>query len=132
MRHLFTVRFLAIVLTSLLFQASHAVADDTSGNGQGQTLVFPASDMTRLADRGIEIPLAGKFTVKVWAPSNQAWSLASEGAKLTLTAKLEGDDVKPRWQTVGLAELPKDERIQLAQLLCTVLAPFDSANQPST
>ena len=31
-----------------------------------------------------------------------------------------------------LAELPKAERIQLAQMLCTVLAPFDSANQPST
>ena len=31
-----------------------------------------------------------------------------------------------------LAELPKEERFQLAQLLCTVLAPFDSANQPST
>ncbi len=31
-----------------------------------------------------------------------------------------------------LAELNKSERIQLAQILCTVLAPFDSANQPST
>lgn len=31
-----------------------------------------------------------------------------------------------------LAELSKGERLQLAQMLGTVLAPFDSANQPST
>lgn len=31
-----------------------------------------------------------------------------------------------------LGQLSKSERLQLAQMLCTVLMPFDSANQPST
>jgi DNA-binding MarR family transcriptional regulator len=31
-----------------------------------------------------------------------------------------------------LTKLTKDERHQLAQMLCTVLTPFDSADQPST
>lgn len=31
-----------------------------------------------------------------------------------------------------LGDLSKSERLQLAQMLCTVLMPFDSADQPST
>ncbi|HUW77935.1 MAG TPA: MarR family transcriptional regulator [Candidatus Nanopelagicaceae bacterium] len=31
-----------------------------------------------------------------------------------------------------LSNLLKEERIQLAEMLCTVLTPFDSADQPST
>lgn len=70
-------------------------------------MVFPASDIARLSDHPADIPVADKYTAKVWAPGNQVWSLAVDGAKLTFSSKVDGDDGKPRWQTVGVGELPK-------------------------
>lgn len=106
MRHL-AVCLLAIVLTPLLFDAADARADDPPGKSRTHALIFPASDIPRLADHPVDIRVADKYTVKVWAPANQAWSLAIDGTKLTLSSKREGDDAKPRWQTVGVGELPK-------------------------
>ena len=66
-------------------------------------LFYSASDFPRLAE-GVELPRAASYTLKVWAPAAQVWSLATEGATLTLRAGVAGDGT-PRWQTVGKSEL---------------------------
>src|SRR4051794_31456191 len=58
-----------------------------------------ASDWPRLA-RGIRLPHGGRYTVRVWAPARQDWSLAADGQTLTLVAETKGDDDTPRWQVV--------------------------------
>jgi hypothetical protein len=66
--------------------------------------VYTPSELPRL-DKGVELPLAGTYTLKVWAPARQVWSVAAEGSTLTLKVQSEGNDLRPRWQTVGNAEL---------------------------
>jgi X-Pro dipeptidyl-peptidase (S15 family) len=67
-------------------------------------LFYSASDFPRLAE-GVELPRAATYTLKVWAPAAQVWSLATEGSTLTLRAAHEGNSDTPRWQTVGKSEL---------------------------
>ncbi len=66
--------------------------------------IFTASELPRLKDQGVRLP-KGRYTVKVWCPARQEWSLAADGSTLTLQSSVEGSDPKPRWQTVGSAEL---------------------------
>src|SRR4051812_21382972 len=107
MRHL-APRLLALTLTPLLLEVTNARADDPPGKLQAHALIFPASDIPRLAEHPAHIPTAGKYTVKVWAPARQTWSLSIDGSKLTLRSKVEGDDARPRWQTIGVGEIPKE------------------------
>ena len=75
--------------------------------------LFSVSELPRLASEGFELPRAGKYTLKVWAPARQNWALNADGKTLTLTPKVEGDDSTPRWQTVGAAELPEGENVKI-------------------
>ncbi|WP_422930419.1 alpha/beta hydrolase [Singulisphaera sp. PoT] len=61
---------------------------------------FLASDFPQLA-KGIKLPDGQSFTVKVWSPKRQEWSLSGEKSTWKLSAKQAGDDATPRWQSVG-------------------------------
>ncbi|SIN93334.1 Acetyl xylan esterase (AXE1) [Singulisphaera sp. GP187] len=74
--------------------------------------LYSASDLPQLA-RGIKLPPEAQYTVKVWAPAQQTWSLAVDGQTLTLEAKLDGPDETPRWQNVGSVDLKADGRVRL-------------------
>ncbi|WP_406700414.1 CocE/NonD family hydrolase [Singulisphaera sp. Ch08] len=74
--------------------------------------LFNASDLPQLA-RGIKLPPEARYTVKVWAPTQQTWSLAVDGPTLTLTAKIDGADETPRWQNVGGVDIKADGRVRL-------------------
>jgi hypothetical protein len=74
--------------------------------------VFTASEFPRLA-RGIELSRAGEYTVKVWAPAGQCWTLAAAGSNLTLSARIEGDDTAPHWQTLGAFSLRAGEQAKI-------------------
>ena len=69
--------------------------------------LYTASDFPRLAE-GVALPRAGSYTLKVWAPASQVWSLAAEGSTLTLRVTPEHGISTPRWQTVGSAGLKGD------------------------
>ena len=57
---------------------------------------------------GYQGPPAPAIFFRVWSPGRQHWSLTADGQTVVLTAKTEGDDFSPRWQTVGAAELQAD------------------------
>lgn len=76
------------------------------------TRFFTASDFGHLA-RGFKIPRAGRYTVRVWSPARQHWSLTAEGQTVVLSARTEGADSSPRWQTVGDAALQADAEVKI-------------------
>ena len=84
-----------------------------AADAPSHTQVFTASDFARLAEHGFDLPVAGTYTLKVWAPERQRWSLASDGATLTLTGKVEGKGEAPRWTTVGTAELSTGKDVKI-------------------
>ncbi len=74
--------------------------------------LFTASEFPRLA-QGVSLPRAGVYTLKVWSPARQQWSLASEGATATLNAKVEGDDATVAWQTVGTVKVADNTPLKI-------------------
>lgn len=68
------------------------------------SLVFTAGDAARLAE-GVRLPRADTYTVKVWAPASQDWSIASDSPALTLRLAPGGGGAAPRWKTLGTAAL---------------------------
>lgn len=74
--------------------------------------LFSASDLPQLA-QGIQLPAEARYTLKVWAPTRQVWSLTVDGQTLTLTAQIDGTDETPRWQSVGDVDLKGDGRVRL-------------------
>lgn len=84
--------------------------------------VFVASDIARLRD-GVKLPRGGEFTIKVWAPARQRWTLAADGNTLTLTPKDEGKDKHPEWQVVGKASISGETPLKLT------IAPADPQNK---
>ena len=74
--------------------------------------VFTASDLPRLKEQGIRLP-KGRYTVKVWCPTRQEWSLTADGSTLTLQSHVDGGDPKPHWQMVGSAELSGDRAVRV-------------------
>src|SRR5262249_19815662 len=62
---------------------------------------------------GVELPADGRYTVKVWAPARQTWSLKAQGQTLTLTSRAEGQDLTPRWQTLGTVDLRDDAPVKV-------------------
>lgn len=85
------------VLAAVLLAS--AAADEPS---PPMSRLLTASDLAQLT-RGIALPAGTRFTLKVWAPARQVWTLRTEGAKLILTARNEGKDESPRWQVAGHA-----------------------------
>ena len=70
---------------------------------------FSASDLNRL-ERGIRLPVAGKYTIKIWSSPREHWSVEpqKEGA-WPLGLKLEGTDAAPVWKTAGTIEVEKTD-----------------------
>src|SRR5947209_5185831 len=94
-RHVLTLGLLALTTASQAQEPPRRVAR-----------LFTAGELPGLAERGVRLPREGTYTVKVWAPANQTWTLSVEGPALSLRPRLDGDDDAPRWQTVGEARLP--------------------------
>jgi hypothetical protein len=71
----------------------------------GAARLFTPSDYGMLR-HGLSIADAGEYTLKIWAPEGQEWTLQANGQALTLRVKArsqKGDT--PRWQTAGRAKL---------------------------
>lgn len=79
--------------------------------------LFTASDLPGLAAEGIAVPVAGEYTLQVWAPARQRWSMAHDGKTITLTSRDEGDDDKPTWQVLGTVPLGANERLKFVTAL---------------
>jgi len=73
---------------------------------------YVASDFPALA-RGIQLPSGRTYTLKVWTPKQQEWSVSGEGQTWKLTARNEGEDTSPRWQTVGEIAVRSEEPIKI-------------------
>ena len=100
---------LAVVLVTLA-ASSDARAQPSE---KAMTAVFTASEFPRLANDGTALPGAGRYTVKVWAPARQSWSLSINKSTLTLASKTKGDDAAPRWQTVGVLDASTNPRVKI-------------------
>lgn len=74
--------------------------------------LYTASDFPQLV-RGVTLPTDARYTVKLWGPARQAWSLAADGMTLTLTSKNEGTDESPRWSKVGEVEVKGDRLVRV-------------------
>jgi hypothetical protein len=85
-------------LGGLVARATPLRADDDGGH---KAHLITAGELPRLRDRGITLHRGGDYTVKVWAPARQAWSVEADGPALTLAAKVEGDDARPTWRTAA-------------------------------
>jgi hypothetical protein len=80
-----------------------------------EALLYTASDMPTLA-RGIEPPRPADYTLKVWAPAKQSWSVESKDdgpdRVLSLSVKVEGNDAKPRWQSLDTFRWKYDQKLK--------------------
>ncbi|MHC5537369.1 alpha/beta hydrolase family protein, partial [Singulisphaera rosea] len=86
---------------------------------------YTASDFPQLA-KGIDLPQAGTYTLKAWAPANQRWLLTTEGETVTLTSRVEGDAPTPHWQTIGEVAVGSSGRLKI------VVAPKAKDASPTT
>lgn len=82
------------LLATLLIFSSAAAAQEPPPDR-----VFTASELPRLA-RGVEVP-AGEWTVAVWAPARDQWTLTADGATARLARRETGDDAGPAWSDLG-------------------------------
>ncbi|HWE36349.1 MAG TPA: CocE/NonD family hydrolase [Isosphaeraceae bacterium] len=91
-------------------------------------LLFTASDFPALA-RGIEPPRPADYTLKVWAPAKQSWTLEQkdDGADrvLALSVQVEGKDTKPRWQSLGNVRWRYDQKLKFK-----VVKPDSDSTKP--
>jgi hypothetical protein len=78
------------------------------GKAEDWSRLHTSSDLPRLAERGVRLPQAGRYTLKVWAPAHELWSLAAKDQTLTLSLKNEGDDSRPSWRAVGTVQVSAD------------------------
>jgi dienelactone hydrolase len=80
-----------------------------------EALLYTASDMPTLA-RGIVSPRPADYTLRVWAPAKQSWSAESKDdgpdRVLSLSVKVEGNDAKPRWQSLGTFRWKYDQKFK--------------------
>ena len=90
------------------------------------TRLFTASDFGHLA-RGFKLPHTGKYSLRVWSPGRQHWSLSAEGQNVVLSARTEVADSSPRWQNVGEATLQADTPVKI-----TVAAPEGKETKPAS
>jgi len=75
--------------------------------------LFTAGEFPRLGEHGVRLPRGATYTVKVWTPAGQSWSLSKEPAALTLRPEPEAGGTGPRWQTVGAARLPAGAPVKI-------------------
>jgi dienelactone hydrolase len=74
--------------------------------------VFTASELPRLA-RGVAVA-PGEWTVKVWAPARDVWTLAAEGPTARLSRREEGGELLPAWRDLGTVRVGDGETVKIA------------------
>jgi len=104
---------LRAALTPLALAAAFATTGRAEEPPKPEARLFTASEFPRLAEQGAELAGGRRYTLKVWAPAKQTWSLSADGSTLTLRSETKGDDATPRWQAVGSADLPTGERVKI-------------------
>jgi dienelactone hydrolase len=92
----------ALGLTAVLFSTNFARADDPKPR---LTRLITASDLAQQAEHPLSIPADGSYLLKIWTPAREHWSLNVEGSRLTLASRVDGDDIKPGWKTLGTVAL---------------------------
>lgn len=76
--------------------------------------LFTASEFPRLAATGEEIASDGRYTVRVWAPAKQHWSLKADGQNVTLSVRIrESEANAPRWETIGEVALKGGQAVKI-------------------
>jgi dienelactone hydrolase len=84
--------------------------------------LLTASELPRLSE-GLELP-AGRYAVKVWAPSRERWAVAEADGTRGLALTVEGEDRTPRWGDAGAVTVREGEPLRLAiPGLEAILAP---------
>lgn len=68
-------------------------------------MIFTPSDLPRIA-QGVPLGADEERTLRVWAPSNEQWSLSREGDVVTLSSASVPGDSTPRWLDVGPVKGP--------------------------
>ena len=101
--------FLPFALPVLMVLASRPVRAE----GPAVSRLYTASEFPRLA-RGVELPRAGEYTVKVWSDSRRTWALTVEDGNVVLASHVEGDDASPCWRTLGIAIARDGEPLKIA------------------
>jgi hypothetical protein len=96
-----------LLLVAALFLATRPATADGPPKA---SFTFTASDIPGLLE-GVLVEKAGDYTLKVWSPTNQTWTLRSEGTTLTLDSKTDGPDATPRWTTLGPVSLKEGARV---------------------
>jgi dienelactone hydrolase len=91
--------------------------------------LFTASELPRLI-RGVAMP-PGEYTLKVWAPSGQKWSLEMHDGTPTLGVRVEKAGGRPGWQTPGVIAAREGEpvRIDVAGLLTALAGPASERHE---
>ncbi len=88
---------------SLFLGVSPAFGDEPS------TVVLTASDLAG----SFKVPADGSYTVKVWSHASLRWTLDARGQSLTLASKVDGDDARGVWTTLGTAQLKAAEPVSV-------------------
>jgi hypothetical protein len=106
-------RLFRVVTLALLAFVSVVSPGFAQPAAPAQSYVFTASELPRLRERGVELPGWSRFTLKLWAPARQVWSMTLQGPTATLRSELKGDDTNPVWQTLPGGELPAGTRLKI-------------------
>lgn len=67
--------------------------------------IFTPSDLPRLAS-GVPLGPDERATLRVWAPADEAWSIAREGDVVTLSRAAVPGEPSPRWLDLGVVQGP--------------------------
>lgn len=99
------------VLGATVLLIGWAAGSPLPAQEEATTRIFSASDLPRMA-RGINLP-PGDWSVKIWAPARDGWSVAVDGATARLSRQEQGDDARPSWRTAGTIPGREDQRTQI-------------------
>jgi hypothetical protein len=123
-----TIRRWSVVCAWLVLGFSLASKAALSADEPTVSRLYVASDLPRLG-RGFRLPRSGEYTVKVWAPRREKWTVSAEGQTLTLAMTVDGDDPRPAWQPVGKASLSADSSVTVV-VAGLILSQTKEASKP--
>lgn len=104
------MRTLARLLALVVLLAVSAVSD-AQEPARPPSRLLTASELASLQE-GLSLP-PGKYTVKVWAPSRQHWTIENRDGALALSQREEGDNLTPRWEVAGTVEVSQDKPLHI-------------------
>jgi len=112
----------AIGVLPLLVLGQHS--ETAAAEGTPLVRVYGASEFPELA-AGISLPGNQQYTFKVWTPTRDVWSMSVDGRTISLDLKQEGDDLTPRWRTLGSIAVQEPSRIRILTELPEVISEKD-------